>query len=153
MKKILLSAIAALCVATAASAQDAGNWAVGPRMNIYTNTGDGVVGLGAFARYSFTDNWRIEPSMIALLHNHCSIDLNFDVQYVFDLGSGWKIYPAAGLTANDIDEWAAGLNLGGGFDYKVARDWDITAGLKWQPMFNDHRNNPVTISIGAAYRF
>ena len=62
MKKILLTAIVALFAVTAASAQDKGNWALGPRMNIYTNTGDAVVGLGAFGRYSFTDNWRIEPS-------------------------------------------------------------------------------------------
>lgn len=57
MKKILLTAIVALFAVTAASAQDKGNWALGPRMNIYTNTGDAVVGLGAFGRYSFTDNW------------------------------------------------------------------------------------------------
>lgn len=153
MKKLLFTAIAALFVATAASAQDAGNWAIGPRMNIYTNTGDGVVGLGVFARYSFTDNWRIEPSMLALLHNGCSIDMNVDAQYVFHLSDDWDIYPAVGLTANDIDRWAAGLNIGGGFDYRVARDWDLTAGFKWQPMFDDLRKNPVTISIGACYRF
>ena len=39
MKKILLTAIVALFAVTAASAQDKGNWALGPRMNIYTNTG------------------------------------------------------------------------------------------------------------------
>ena len=72
MKKILLTAIVALFAVTAASAQDKGNWALGPRMNIYTNTGDAVVGLGAFGRYSFTDNWRIEPSLMALLHSGCS---------------------------------------------------------------------------------
>lgn len=153
MKKILFTAIAALFVASTVSAQDAGKWAVGPRMNIYTNTGDGVVGLGAFARYSFTDNWRIEPSMMFLLHNHCSIDLSFDAQYVFHLSNDWKIYPSVGLTANEIGRWAAGLNIGGGFDFKVARDWDLTAGLKWQPMFDNLRTNPVTISIGACYRF
>lgn len=153
MKKLLIAAFAALCAVTTVSAQEPGNWALGPRMNIYTNTGDGVVGLGAFARYSFTDNWRIEPSLIALLHKGCSIDLNVDAQYLFDLGGGWDIYPAAGLTANDIGRWAAGLNLGGGFDYQVAPNWDITAGLKWQVMFDDIRPNPVTISIGACYRF
>ena len=108
MKKILLTAIVALFAVTAASAQDKGNWALGPRMNIYTNTGDAVVGLGAFGRYSFTDNWRIEPSLTALLH------------------SG---------------------------DFEVARNWDLSAGLKWQPMFDDWRKNPVVISIGAAYKF
>ena len=125
MKKILLTAIVALFAVTAASAQDKGNWALGPRMNIYTNTGDAVVGLGAFGRYSFTDNWRIEPSLMALLHSGCSIDISVDAQYVFHLGEGWS----------------------------VARNWDLSAGLKWQPMFDDWRKNPVVISIGAAYKF
>lgn len=102
MKKILLTAIVALFAVTAASAQDKGNWALGPRMNIYTNTGDAVVGLGAFGRYSFTDNWRIEPSLTALLHSGCSIDISVDAQYVFHLGEGWSVYPAVGFTANDI---------------------------------------------------
>ena len=96
MKKILLTAIVALFAVTAASAQDKGNWALGPRMNIYTNTGDAVVGLGAFGRYSFTDNWRIEPSLTALLHSGCSIDISVDAQYVFHLGEGWSVYPAVG---------------------------------------------------------
>ena len=138
MKKILLTAIVALFAVTAASAQDKGNWALGPRMNIYTNTGDAVVGLGAFGRYSFTD---------------CSIDISVDAQYVFHLGEGWSVYPAVGFTANDIGKWAAGLNIGGGFDFEVARNWDLSAGLKWQPMFDDWRKNPVVISIGAAYKF
>lgn len=145
--------IAALFATVAVSAQDAGKWAVGPRMNIYTNTGDGVVGLGVFGRYSFTDNWRIEPSLTALLHKGCSLDLSVDAQYVFHLSNEWKVYPAVGLTANDIGRWAAGLNIGGGFDFKVAANWDLSAGLKWQPMFDNERPNPVVISIGAAYRF
>lgn len=152
MKKIILAVIAALFVSTAASAQQAGNWAVGPRMNIYTNTGDAVVGLGAFARYSFDDNWRIEPSLTALLHDFCSIDISCDAQYVFHVADQWDLYPAVGLTVNEIGRWAAGLNIGGGFDCKITSNWDITAGLKWQPMFDD-RPNPVVISIGAAYKF
>ncbi|WP_300099019.1 outer membrane beta-barrel protein [uncultured Alistipes sp.] len=153
MKKIILAVMAALFISTAASAQQAGNWAVGPRMNIYTNTGDAVVGLGAFARYSFDDNWRIEPSLTALLHSGCSIDLSCDAQYVFHVSSQWDLYPAVGITANDIGRWAAGLNIGGGFDYNITSNWDISAGLKWQPMFDDWRKNPVVISIGAAYKF
>ena len=153
MKKILLTAIVALFAVTAASAQDKGTWALGRRMKIYTNTGDAVVGLGAFGRYSFTDNWRIEPSLTALLHSGCSIDISVDAQYVFHLGEGWSVYPTVGFTANDIGKWAAGLNIGGGFDFEVARNWDLSAGLKWQPMFDDWRKNPVVISIGAAYKF
>ena len=45
------------------------------------------------------------------------------------------------------------VNIGGGFDFEVARNWDLSAGLKWQPMFDDWRKNPVVISIGAAYKF
>ena len=45
------------------------------------------------------------------------------------------------------------LNIGGGFDCKITNNWDISAGLKWQPMFDDVRKNPVVISIGAAYKF
>ena len=58
-----------------------------------------------------------------------------------------------GITANGIGRWAAGLNIGGGFDCKITNNWDISAGLKWQPMFDDVRKNPVVISIGAAYKF
>lgn len=154
MKKILLTALAALFVGTTiCSAQKPGQWALGPRMNLYTNAGDAVVGLGAYARYSFTDNWRLEPSFMALLHDGCSIDLNVDAQYVFHVGDWWSVYPSVGLTVNEMGKWAAGLNIGGGFDFKVASDWDLSAGLKWSPMFDDHRKNPVVISIGAAYRF
>ena len=153
MKKFLFSAIAALFAVTAASAQDAGSWAVGPRMNIYTNTGDAVVGLGAYGRYSFDGNWRIEPSLMALLHEHCSLDISCDAQYVFHVGSGWHLYPAAGITINDIGRWAAGLNIGGGFDVEVAQNWDISAGLKWQPMYDDIRKNAVAISAGASSKF
>lgn len=153
MKKIFFAAIISLFAVTAASAQDGGGWAVGPRMNIYTNTGDTVVGLGAFGRYSFDGNWRIEPSLTALLHEGCSLDISCDAQYVFHVGGGWHLYPAAGLTINDIGRWAAGLNLGGGFDVEVAPSWDISAGLKWQPMFDDVRRNPVVISVGACYKF
>ena len=153
MKKIILEVIAALFVSTAASAPQAANWAVAPRLTMYTNTGVAVVGLGAFARYSFDDNWRIEPSLTALLHSGCSIDLSCDAQYVFHIADQWDLYPAVGITANDIGRWAAGLNIGGGFDCKITNNWDISAGLKWQPMFDDVRKNPVVISIGAAYKF
>lgn len=154
MKKILLTALAALFVGTTiCSAQKPGQWALGPRMNLYTNAGDAVVGLGAYARYSFTDNWRLEPSFMALLHDGCSIDLNVDAQYVFHVGNWWNVYPSVGLTVNEMGKWAAGLNIGGGFDFKLTSDWDLSAGLKWSPMFDDYRKNPVVISIGAAYRF
>ncbi len=153
MKKIILAIAIALCSTSIASAQDAGKWAIVPKMSIYTNVGDAVVGLGASGRYSITDNWRIEPAIAALLHRDCSIDVSCDAQYLFHIGDAWAIYPSVGLTTNDIGKWAVGLNVGGGFDFRVANNWDITAGLKWQPMFDDRRTNPVVIMVGGAYRF
>lgn len=96
---------------------------------------------------------RIEPAIAALLHRDCSIDVSCDAQYLFHIGDAWAIYPSVGLTTNDIGKWAVGLNVGGGFDFRVANNWDITAGLKWQPMFDDRRTNPVVIMVGGAYRF
>ena len=95
----------------------------------------------------------LHNSTILSKYSGCSIDISVDAQYVFHLGEGWSVYPAVGFTANDIGKWAAGLNIGGGFDFEVARNWDLSAGLKWQPMFDDWRKNPVVISIGAAYKF
>lgn len=153
MKKVLLIALVALFTVTAASAQDKGKWALGPRMNVYTNAGATIVGLGAVGRYSFSENWRIEPSVMALLHSGCSLDISCDAQYVFHLSKDWKAYPSVGLTANEIGKWAVGMNIGGGVDYRISRDWDLTAGLKWQPMFSDWRKNPVVIQLGAMFHF
>lgn len=151
MKKIILMVLAVVFAATA-SAQEPGGWAIGPRMGIYTNTGDTVIGVGALARYRFDNHWRLEPSVTALLHKGCSVDLNCDAHYVFDMGVV-RLYPAAGITANDIGKWAVGLNLGGGVDFNVANIFEMTCGLKWSPMFSDVRSNPVTISVGAMFKF
>ena len=90
---------------------------------------------------------------MAICKKFCSVDISADVQYLFNIAPDWHIYPQAGLSANDIGGWSCGINLGGGADFSVARNWDLSAGLKWQPMFDDWRKNPVVISIGAAYKF
>ena len=155
MKKILLTAIVALFAVTAASAQDKGNWAVGPQIGIYTNTGaDGAIfGIGAKARYSFTDTWRIQPAITALCKKYCSVDISADVQYLFQISDSWTLYPQAGLSANDIGDWSCGINLGGGADFAVARNWDISAGFKWMIQTHQYWKNPIIINIGAAYKF
>ena len=102
MKKIILAIAIVLCSTSIASAQDAGKWAIVPKMSIYTNVGDAVVGLGASGRYSITDNWRIEPAIAALLHRDCSIDVSCDAQYLFHIGDAWAIYPSVGLPTTDI---------------------------------------------------
>lgn len=150
MKKLFLLAVAALFAATV-SAQDMGGWVLGPKMGIYTNTGDTVIGVGASARYRLDNNWRIEPSAMALLHKGCSVDISCDAHYVFDMGVV-RLYPAAGVTVNDIGKFAFGFDLGGGVDFNVANVCEINAGLMWKPML-DRPNNPVVVSIGAMFRF
>ena len=150
MKKLLLSIVAVLCAVTA-SAQEPGGWTLGPRLGIYTNVGDTVLGVGAVGRYRFDNNWRLEPSITALLHKYCSVDISCDAHYVFDLGVV-RLYPAAGFTVNEIGMWAAGLNLGGGVDFNVANVVELTAALKWQAMF-DERTNPVVLMVGANFNF
>ena len=154
MKKLLLLAAALVVSFSTISAQETGQWTVGPRMNIYTNSGDGaILGLGAYARYNITDAWRVEPGITALFHSGCSVDINCDVHYLFEVAPQWTVYPVAGLTVSDMGRWALGMNLGVGADFAVARDWDISAGVKWMPVFEELRKNPIVISIGGSYKF
>ena len=83
---------------------------------------------------------------------------------IFGIGAAgqydWHIYPLAGISANDIGDWSCGINLGGGADFSITRNWDVSAGFKWMiqtakdyiPGFVK-RKNPIVINIGATYRF
>ncbi len=155
MKKIIFTAIVALLAVGAASAQDKGRWGVGPQVGLYTNAGgDGVIfGVGAAGRYSFSDNWRVQPAITALCKKGCSVDISADAQYLFNISPSWDVYPQAGLSANDIDGWSCGINLGAGTDFALARNWDLSAGFKWMIQTAKWHKNPIIINIGATYRF
>ena len=121
MKKLLLLLAAVVCISTTASAQDKGDWAIMPRINIYTAwDADTVFGIGAAARYNVLDQLRLEPALTLLCHDGCSIDLNCDVHYLFPVADRWNLYPLAGISVNDFGDWSAGIHLGAGFDYAVA---------------------------------
>ncbi|MBE6181958.1 MAG: porin family protein [Rikenellaceae bacterium] len=152
MKKIIFTMIVALFAMTTVSAQEVGNWAVGPKIGIYTNTST-IFSIGAIGRYSFTDNWRVEPGIAVLCKKGCSVDINADVQYLFQVADAWNVYPLAGVSVNDIGGWSCGINLGGGADFSVADRWDITAGIKWMIQTAKHHPNPIIISLGATYKF
>ncbi len=152
MKKIILAMVVALFAMTTVSAQEVGNWAIGPKIGLYTNTGT-IFSIGAIGRYSFTDNWRVEPAVAVLCKKGCSVDINADVQYLFKVADAWSVYPLAGISVNDIRGWSCGINLGGGADFSVADRWDITAGIKWMIQTAKHHSNPIIISLGATYKF
>lgn len=155
MKKILLSVVIAWFAIGAAMAQDQGKWAVGPRMGIYTHAGTegAIFGIGAIGRYSISDKWRVEPGITALCEKGCSVDINADMQYLFRIARVWSIYPAVGLSANDIGDWSCGINIGAGTDFTLGRHWDVSAGFKWMIQTAEHHKNPLVITIGAAYKF
>lgn len=155
MKKFLLSAIAALFVVGAVSAQDSGKWGVGPQIGIYTNTGaDGAIfGIGAAGRYSFGSAWRVQPAITFLCKKYCSVDISADVQYLFRVAHFWSVYPQAGLSANDMGDWSCAINLGAGTDFAIARHWDLSAGFKWMIQTHKHYKNPILINVGATYKF
>ncbi len=155
MKKILFSAIIALFAISAASAQEQAKWGVGPKIAVLTNAGtDGALfGIGAVGRYTFTDHWRVEPAITVLCHKGCSVDLTADVHYLFNLTDGWKLYPVAGFAVSDIGPYSFGMDLGVGTDFLLSKRWDLTAGVKWMPMFKEGRKNPVVISVGGVYKF
>lgn len=155
MKKILLTAIIACFAIGAAAAQERGNWAVGPRMGIYTHAGTegAIFGIGAIGRYSLTNKWRVEPGITALCEKGCSIDANVDVQYLFHLVRMWSIYPAVGVSANDIGGWSCGINIGAGTDFSLGKHWDVSAGFKWMIQTAEYHKNPLVITAGFTYKF
>ena len=155
MKKFLMTIFATAAMVFAASAQEAGDWTIAPKVNLYMHTGtDLVFGVGTGMRYSITDDFRIEPSAIFMIDKHSSIEFSCDLHYIFTLvDNAWKLYPLVGLVANNIMGWSSGVNLGAGFDFVLSRDWDLTVQAKWQPMFAEYRKNPVALTLGASYRF
>lgn len=156
MKKILLAAIIACFAIGAVSAQEQGDWAVGPRMGIYTHTGaeGAIFGIGAFGRYSLTNKWRVEPAITALCEKGCSIDANVDIHYrLIRVARVWSIYPAVGVSANDIGGWSFGVNVGAGTDFSLGKHWDVSAGFKWMIQTAEYHKNPLVVTIGVGYKF
>ena len=155
MKKVLLSIFATAAMVFAASAQEAGQWTIAPKVNLYMHTGtELVLGVGTGMRYNITDDFRIEPSAVFMLDDKSTLEFSCDLHYVFTIvDNAWYVYPLVGLVANDIVGWSSGVNLGGGFDFMLSRSWDLSVQAKWQPMFNQWRKNPVALTLGASYRF
>ena len=91
--------------------------------------------------------------MTALFKSGTSVDISADLHYVFDMTNEWKVYPLAGISANDIGSWSMGINFGAGTDYQIAENWDLTAGIKWMVQTAKWHKNPIIISFGGNYRF
>ncbi len=154
MLKKIIFAVTALIVASTSlvSAQNAGEWKVGGKLNIYSNW-DGAIGIGAYGRYGLNSDFRLEPSFVILCKQGMSVDISADVQYPIQLSPEFELYPLAGLSLNDPGKFGLGVNLGTGLGYKLTNKVSIDFGLKWVIQTQDFTPNPLIFSFGSGYKF
>lgn len=118
-------------------------------------------GLGAKFQYGITDPIRLEAAFNYFFeNNHVNMwDLNLNFHYLFPLGSGFKVYPLAGLTYTnwhtEIGDWdetegRVGANLGAGLQYDIASNLALNFDLKYQ-FVKDF--DQVAFAFGIAYKF
>ena len=131
MKKILLIATAALFAWTA-SAQD----------NNYRNTRDNNRNAAQAGNYRSTpDNYRsaVGPR-VNFYANTGDASVGIGAYYRYSFDSHWRIEPSIYVLTEK--------------DSSVDINFDaISAGLKYEPMFDSGRSNPLVVFVGAAYRF
>lgn len=162
MKKILVLLVCLCAFATTSFAQK-GESALGANLNYGSELN---FGIGVKYRYSFTDNWRIEPTMnYYFKHDYVSMwDIGANMHYVIPVASNISVYPLAGLEyANtklhsgewgenwkDVNDGQLAVNLGAGVDFKVASNIVIDLGLKYQIIDNW---NQLVVNAGISFTF
>lgn len=159
MKKILVLLICLCAFATTSFAQK-GESTLGANLNF---SNERNIGIGAKYRYSFTDNWRIEPVFnYYFKHDYVSMwDLGANMHYVIPVASKISVYPLAGLeyanTKLHSELWKGGLNdgqiainLGAGVDFKIASNVTLDLGLKYQIIDNW---NQLVFNVGISFGF
>lgn len=164
-KKVMFMLIATF-IACSANAQEKGDMAAGVNLSYGTKNGFSNFGIGAKFQYSFTDNFRIEPSATYFLKKDfvSMWDINANVHYLFHVADKFTVYPLAGFAfvgwkadIGDITGYEAsasetkfGFNLGGGAQYWLSASLGLNLEIKYQIVSNLDR--PI-FSLGAAYKF
>ncbi len=125
MKKIVITLIFAVMAAMGLYAQ--GNMSVGVDYN-YSTKG-GASGLGVQLEYEFVKNFRVAPELIYTFssgdHGHFT-NVNLNLQYVVGTGSGFELYPMAGLAyVNGGGADNCGVNVGCGAEYGITSGFSI----------------------------
>ena len=149
-------AAALAAITTLGANAQAGRTSLGAHLNYGTDVEN--LGIGAHFRYNFTKGLRIEPSFDYYFENNGVDMYNFNVNmhYVFGVSTHWGLYPAGGL---GYTSWGGGhghrfgklcVNLGGGAEYKIDRNWAINGELKYQIIDN---YNQVVAGIGFTRTF
>lgn len=125
------------------------------------------LGLGVKVNHEFPKHFRAELSSDYFFkHDYVSFwDLNANLHYLFPVGHNITVYPLGGLTlANyhvsipapmggaDITENSThfGVNIGGGAQYDINKDWSVNAEMKYR-IISDY--DQAVFTIGIAHRF
>lgn len=162
MKKIL-TLLVCLCACAATMQAQKGQSSLGVGLT-YGN--EAKVGLGVQYRYSFTDNWRIEPSFnYYFKHDYVSFwDLGANVHYLFPVAEQVDIYPLAGLCYFNgkahLSDWGKGWHnvnsgelaarIGAGADFKIATNITIDVEAKYLIVENASQ---LMVSAGVNFAF
>ena len=171
-KKVAITAIA-LCFMVSASAQQ-GEKSVGGHLSYYSESDLSMIGIGAKFRYNITDPIRLEGAFTFFLPKTESFfgvklkyhiwDFSANGHYVFNISDKFALYPLAGLSVLGIKATGSGfgesytesqtklfLNIGGGFDFKVADNIAITVEPKI--MIGDSDGSLFMLSAGVVFAF
>lgn len=132
-KKILLFVAVLFTGASTMNGQiRQGDFAVGAQLSY--GTGVEMVGAGAHARYALMDNLRAELAINYFFEGNW--DANLNAEYLIGLSQNkLYLYPMVGLCLANLDTnlddptearvRKFGFNLGGGLQFRVARDVDL----------------------------
>lgn len=150
MKKIILAACLLIAGASTAFAQKKGEFSLGGNVS-YLSEAERF-GIGAKARYSFTDNIRLEGGANYYFKKFETnlFDFSANLHYVFALPDNFSIYPLAGvsylhqsakLAGVTISDGEFGFNLGGGASYQLTPSVSVGAEVKY--IFVKDANTPA----------
>ncbi|KEO72501.1 porin family protein [Anditalea andensis] len=154
MKKILL--IWVLFIGSHISyAQYQGEW----RAQLATEygTGTNLFGMGLLSEYFIIDRLSVVPSIMVLLpETGKATNLHVDARYYFNEGTS-QLYGLLGFNyyrrrlefagENDNLIQSPGLNVGGGYNYRISEEFSLDAQIKFQPQ----NNNNLVIGVGINY--
>lgn len=125
MKKQVL-AVAMAVFALAASAQR-NESSLGMHLNQRGNANS--LGLGANLRIGFSKTIRGEASFNLFFPKGGSVwNVNANGHYTLPIGHIFKVYPLAGLAywnGKSLNSGKLGLNVGGGVDVKLDKQWSV----------------------------
>lgn len=159
MKKLMMIA-ALMLMSIGAFAQEAGKMSVGADLNMAFDSKT-MVGAGARAQYSLTENFRAEAKAIYYFEDNTIWNVNLGLQYLIPAADKLYIYPEVGT---GIYGWKnSGLSAstalvffgGAGAEYYITDNIKATADLIYQYGKKDGAavGDYPLLSIGAAYIF